>query len=280
MSHLIFDPASPTQTRKILAQMGAAPNRTLGQNFLIDGDALDQIAAAANLEKTDEVLEIGPGLGALTVRLLPQIARLVAIEKDRKYAQFLTEKLAKQPFRLIDADALDVAWEDLGLPDGAKIVANLPYGISKPMLRRIVEDWRPHLKSATVLVQREVAQRLVAPPNTTEYGPLSIMCALYCRAHIALSIAPEAFLPSPKVFSSVIHLEMLEKPTIELQNERRFWTVVRAAFGQRRKTLNNTLKALAPREILVAAFEKLEIDPQRRGETLSLAEFAGLSERI
>ena len=280
MPHLIFDPATPTQTRKILAEMGAAPNRTLGQNFLIDGDALDGIAQAGPLEKTESGLEIGPGLGSLTVRLLARAGNVVAIEKDRKYAQFLTEKLANQPFRLIDADALDVAWHDLGLPDGAKIVANLPYFISKPMLRRIVEDWRPHLKSATVLVQREVAQRLIAAPNTSEYGPLSIMTALYCRAEIAFNIAPEAFLPAPKVVSSVIHLEMLATPSIELKNEKRFWLIVRAAFGQRRKTLGNTLKPLAPREVLVGAFEKLGIDPQRRGETLSVAEFAGLSELI
>jgi 16S rRNA (adenine1518-N6/adenine1519-N6)-dimethyltransferase len=276
---LKYDPSNPDVVRSVLLDLGAAPNRTLGQNFLIDAPALDAIVQAANVQTNDVILEIGPGLGALTVRLLKASNHVTAIEKDRKYAEFMRRKL--KSLTLIEADALDLAWEDLNLPDqGVKIVANLPYSISKPILRRFVEDWRPYLHSATILVQREVANRLVAPANTKEYGPLSIMTALYCRTTKVFDIPPTSFVPPPNVMSTVVHMEMLPEPTIALRDEKRFWTTVRAAFSQRRKTLGNTLKPLAPKEKLARAFENSAIDPMRRGETLSPQEFATLTESI
>ena len=278
-SPLKYDPANPDVVRSVLASLGAAPNRTLGQNFLVDAPSLERIAARAALQNDDVALEIGPGLGALSVRLLRDCGRVVAIEKDRKFAEFLRGKLKKLELR--EGDALDFAWADRDLPDaGVKLVANLPYSISKPILRRFLEDWRPYLRSATVLIQREVAARLVARPSSKEYGPMSIMAALYCRAECVFDIAPQAFLPPPNVVSTVVHLEMLGAPSLALRDEKKFWTTVRSGFSQRRKTLGNTLKPLAPREKLAAAFEAAQIDPARRAETLSPAEFAKLSEAI
>lgn len=279
-SPLEFDPARLGVAREILDLLGAAPNRTLGQNFLVNAGALDKICATAQLEKSDAVLEIGPGLGALTVRLLRDAQRVVAIEKDAKFSAFLTRQFAPRPFRLLEGDALAIAWDELELPDGAKIVANLPYSISKPMLRRVYEEWRPHLQSATLLVQREVALRMTAQPGTREYGPLSIMASLYSQTKRAFDIAPGSFFPPPEVTSSIIHARFLETPALELRDEKRFWLVVRAAFAQRRKTLNNTLKAVAPKDVLTGAWQQTGIDPMRRGETLSLPEFGALCDAI
>ncbi|RYG70900.1 ribosomal RNA small subunit methyltransferase A [bacterium] len=278
---LAYDPADIDVAREVLTSLGAAPNRTLGQNFLIDAAALDRIPQVAKLEKTDSILEVGPGLGALSVRLLRDGGQVVAIEKDRAFAAFMRNKLRGEHWKLVEGDALDVQWSDLSLPEtGVKLVANLPYSISKPMLRRILEDWRPHFTSATVLVQREVADRLIGAPGSREYGPMSIMAGLYAKVHKAFDILPEAFLPPPEVVSTVVHIEMLSEPSLTLKNEKFFWQVVRAAFAQRRKTLGNTMKVIAPKDTLTPVFEALNIDPMRRGETLSIEEFGALSDAL
>lgn len=275
-----YDPASPASTRSILRELGAAPNRTLGQNFLINSGALDRIVSTAQLNKDDAVLEIGPGLGALTTRLLENAAQVCAIEKDPQFLELLGTKLPA--LHLVPGDALKVGWEELQLPESnVKVVANLPYSISKPMLRRLMEEWRPHLQSATLTVQKEVAERIVALPNTSAYGPMAIMCALHGKAHKVFDIAPGSFLPPPEVISSVVHIQMLETPSIEIADEKWFWSVVRAAFGQRRKQLGNTLRAVqSDKAKLSAALQASKIDPQRRGETLSLPEFAHLAAQL
>ena len=279
-TYLEFDPSRLSTAREILELLGAAPNKTLGQNFLVNAGALDKIVATAQLSPDDTVLEIGPGLGALSVRLLNGSRSVVAIEKDAKFAAFLGRQFAQQPFTLIHGDALDIAWDELNLPDASKIVANLPYSISKPMLRRIYEEWRPHLQSATLLVQREVALRMIAQPGTREYGPLSIMAHLYSQTKRVFDIAPGSFFPPPEVTSSVIHAQFLETPALELRDEKRFWVVVRAAFSQRRKTLGNTMKPLASREKLAEVWQTTGIDPMRRGETLSIEEFGALTDAL
>jgi 16S rRNA (adenine1518-N6/adenine1519-N6)-dimethyltransferase len=285
-SEINFDPATRSATRAILETIGTAPNRTLGQNFLTDKNALDRIIALADLKESDCVLEIGPGLGALTCRLVQSAGQVVAIEKDKNLAQFLPSQFLqstlKAQFSLIEGDALTADWSALGLPDeNVKIVANLPYSISKPFLRRVYEEWRPQLATATLMLQKEVAQRLVAAPNTSAYGPMAIMAALYGETKIAFHLSPGAFWPPPEVSSSVVQIRLLQTPSIELEDETFFWQVVRAAFGQRRKQLINTLRAVvADKGVLQAALETSDIDPQRRGETLSLQEFAALSKNL
>lgn len=280
MSSLSYDPASPAATRALLRELGASPNRTLGQNFLINLGALDRIIKTGRLEKTDAVLEIGPGLGALTTRLVQSARQVCAIEKDPQFLELLSAKLPS--LCLVPGDALKVNWENLQLPEAnVKVVANLPYSISKPMLRRLMEEWRPHLQSATLTVQKEVAERMVAAPNTSAYGPMAIMCALHGKAEKVFDIAPGSFLPPPEVTSSVVHIQMREVPSVEIGDENFFWAVVRAAFGQRRKQLGNTLRAVqGDKEKLGAALQASDIDTQRRGETLSLQEFATLAAQL
>jgi 16S rRNA (adenine1518-N6/adenine1519-N6)-dimethyltransferase len=280
--YLLYDPASPGVVNALLRDLGTAPNRTLGQNFLVNKGALDRIVQTANVEPGDAVLEIGPGLGALTCRLVADAGQVVAIEKDPHFIDLLTTKMPAPNFQLVRGDALKVSWQDLGLPElGVKVVANLPYSVSKPLLRRILEEWRPHLQSATVMVQREVADRLTAKAGTDAYGPMAIMAQLYCRARRVFDVSPGSFIPPPNVTSSVVHLEMLPTPSLELHDESFFWRVVTAAFGQRRKQLNNTLRAVQPdKSILAASLAACGIDGQRRGETLPLAEFAALAKAL
>ena len=277
-----FDPADTQAVRAALAELGHAPNRTMGQNFLVNRQARDRICDIADLTSTDHVLEIGPGLGSLSCELARRVGLAVAIEKDRAFADFLQSKLPPERFRLVEGDALRVGWDELGLPQsGVKVVANLPYSISKPILRRLLEEWRPHFASLTVMVQREVADRLTAAPDGEHYGPMAIMATLHARARRVFDLAPGSFLPPPNVTSSVVHLEVRETPAVELRDEAFFWRVIHAAFGQRRKQLGNTLRAVqSDREALAAALEACAINPQRRGETLSLEEFAALSHTL
>jgi 16S rRNA (adenine1518-N6/adenine1519-N6)-dimethyltransferase len=210
-------------------------------------------------------------------------AKLVsAVEKDRKFIDLLHEHMPAQNFQVIGGDALRVGWDELNLPDsGVKVVANLPYFISKPMLRRLLEEWRPHLQSLTILVQREVADRIVGLPATSAYSPMSIMSQLHGNPKRVFDVKPGSFLPPPNVTSSVVHIEVRQTPRVNLVDEAFFWRVVQAAFGQRRKQLANTLRAVvAQREILNETLKSVDIDPQRRGETLSLEEFAALSNHL
>lgn len=274
-----YDPASIPATRALLQEIGSAPNKTLGQNFLISGDVLDRIVKTAGLSSDDEVLEIGPGLGSLSCRLLQAARRVVAIEKDPQLVALLQRHLATPRLHLISGDALRVDWDELGLPpNDVRVVANLPYSISKPVLRRLLEEWRAHFSSLTLLLQREVADRLVAVPATPAYGPMALMTQLHGEAKRVFDVRPGSFWPAPSVTSSVVHINVRLTPRLHLNDERFFWLIVRAAFGQRRKQLGNTLRLLTPdREMLHRMLQEAQIDPMRRGETLSLEEFARLS---
>ncbi len=273
------DPATRGAARAILDGLGASPNRLLGQNFLTDKNAREKILVAAQLNSSDTVLEIGPGLGALTHRLVEESHCVVAVEKDRALYEYLQQGLSATNLNLICGDALQVEWSTLPLPDaGVKVLSNLPYSISKPFLRRVYEDWRPHLQSATLMLQREVAQRLVAAPSTPAYGPMAIMAQLWGETKIVFHLAPGAFWPPPEVSSSVVHIVLRSEPRVELPDEKFFWRVVRAAFSTRRKQLANTLReVVADKGVLTAAMQEIGIDPMRRGETLSLEEFAALA---
>ena len=278
----IFDPASAPATRALLREIGAVPNKTLGQNFLVNGQILDKIVSTAQVSVEDRVLEIGPGLGSLTCRLVRAARQVVAVEKDPPLRELLSKHLPAPNLTIIGDDALRVSWDALGLPDsGVKVVANLPYSISKPMLRRLLEEWRPHFSTLTILVQREVADRIVAQPATPEYGPMAIMAHLYSDAKRVFDVRAGSFIPPPNVLSSVVHIQIRAQPRLDLANEKFFWSVVRAAFGQRRKQLINTLRAVCDDDNrLQNALQSCDIDPKRRGETLSLQEFAALSQTI
>lgn len=278
----LFDSANPGRARELLDEMGVAPNKTLGQNFLVSAPILDRIVATSGITSEDAVLEVGPGLGALTCRLARLAERVVAVEKDGAFVDVLRRHLPLPNLHIHHGDALRVAYSDLMLPEsGVHVVANLPYFISKPIMRRFVEEWRPHLKTITVLVQREVADRLVAAPGTNAYGPMGIMCHLWGEAEKAFDVKPGSFLPPPNVTSSVVHIKLNQTPRAHLDNEAHFWRIITASFGQRRKQLGNTLKGVEnDKEKLLAWLEANKIDPMRRGETLSLDEFAALSNSL
>jgi 16S rRNA (adenine1518-N6/adenine1519-N6)-dimethyltransferase len=281
-SWIIYDPASAVATRALLNEIGAAPNRTLGQNFLISGTVLDRIVATAALSADDHVLEVGPGLGSLSCRLVRAAHSVVAIEKDAALLRLLQRHFPAPNFHLVGGDALKIAWDELRLPaHNVKVVANLPYSISKPMLRRLLEEWREHFESLTLLVQREVADRIVAVPGTSAYGPMAIMATLHTEAKRVFDVKAGSFLPAPNVLSSVVHLTVRDTPRLALRDEKFFWSVVRAAFGQRRKQLANTLRAVCgDQALLLSALQQCGIDSHRRGETLSLQEFADLSHSL
>lgn len=278
------DSASLATVRSILEDLDTSPNRTMGQNFLVNSNVLDHIVDTAKITKNDPLLEIGPGLGALTMRLARKGATLTAIEKDPQLLQWLQYQtwVIESKIHLIGADALKISWKDLALPEtNVKIVANLPYSVSKPLLRMILETWRPHLQSATVTVQREVAMRLVAAPGDSDWGAMSIMAKLYSKATRCFDIAPGSFWPAPKVTSSVVHLEILPEPSIPLVDEKLFWAIVRSAFSMRRKQLLNSLLPMAPsKEALKEILKASDIDPARRPQTLQLAEIANLTAAV
>lgn len=278
------DTASLATVRAILADLQTSPNRTLGQNFLVNANVLDRIVATANITNEDHVLEIGPGLGALTQRLIAKASTVAAIEKDPCLLRWLKCQswVLESNTKLIGADALKISWADTALPEeNVKIVANLPYSVSKPLLRNIMEPWRPHLQSATIMVQREVAQRLIAKPGDSDWGPMSIMAQLYSKATRCFDIAPGSFWPAPAVTSTVVHLELLKEPSISLVDEQLFWQIVRAAFSQRRKQLLNSLLPIIPDKITLNTILGIcLIDSSRRPQTLNIPELSRLSETI
>ncbi len=247
----------------------------LGQNFLYDPSILNRIIEASGVTADDTVVEIGPGPGRLT-RLLSEKARaVIAIELDQKLYERLGADLAELTnIELVHGDALKFNYEEIG---PFKVVANIPYYITTPIIFRLL-DARKSLKSMTLTIQKEVAERIVALPGKKDYGVLSIMIQYYARPELRFVIPKEAFRPVPKVDSAVIHMEMCEIPPVQVLDEKIFFRLVRTAFSQRRKTLSNSLKGLAedPKNVLTAA----GIDPRRRPETLNMQEFAKLADSI
>jgi len=278
------DTASLKAVRSILDDLQTSPNRMLGQNFLVNAATLNRIVATAALSPDDAVLEIGPGLGALTSRLAAAVAQTVAIEKDERLAHWLRCQswVHSTGATIIPGDALKIAWEETGLPmQSVKVVANLPYSVSKPLLRRILENWRPHLHSATIMVQKEVALRLTAKAGDGDWGPMGIMAGLYSDARRCFDIAPGSFWPPPAITSSVVHLALCPEPHVELTDEALFWKIVRAAFNMRRKQLLNSLQSLAgDKATLTQILNDCEISPDRRPQTVTIEEFARLAEQF
>lgn len=252
-----------------------AKKSRLGQNFLYDASILEKIIGAAGLSSEDTVVEIGPGPGKLTRLLAKRVQKVIAIELDERLHERLEGELAGiNNIELVQGDALEYPYENL---KDFKVVANIPYYITTPIIFKLLEH-RQHLKSITITVQKEIAERIVAGPGGKEYGRLSIMVQYFGRPEIKLMIPKEAFRPVPKVDSAVICIDIYWKPAVAVIDEKSFFTVVRTAFSHRRKTILNALKGLVPD--IKDKLLNLEIDPMRRPETLSLEEFARLSDRI
>jgi 16S rRNA (adenine1518-N6/adenine1519-N6)-dimethyltransferase len=247
----------------------------LGQNFLYDSSILTRIVSAAGLSPDDTVVEIGPGPGSLTRLLAGAAKKVVAIELDQDlYARLRAEFAGYRNVELIHGDAMKFAYENVGR---FKVVSNIPYYITTPIIFRLLEA-KGNLESMTLTIQKEVAQRIAAAPGGKDYGVLSIMVQYHAKPEMQFIIPKEAFRPAPKVDSAVLYMKMLEKPSVEVEDEKMFFRVVKTAFSQRRKTLSNSLKGFGRniKELLTAA----GIDPGRRPETLSLKEFAILADSL
>lgn len=276
--------ATPAGTARVLRAYGLRPRKRWGQHFLVSRRALDRILEAAGLTSADAVLEVGAGLGTLTVALAQRAGRVIAVEIDPALLPPLSAAVGVFPnVAVVHADILRVDPEALlsGATGPRKIVANLPYNVASPLIVSLLE--RPlGLERMVMTVQREVAQRLAAGPGTKDYGALSVAVQFRAQAEIVGRIPPSGFFPSPDVESAIVRLVVRPAPPVQVTDEAAFFRVVRAAFAQRRKTLRNTVAAVLalPPAQVEAACREAGIDPRRRGETLTLAEFAALTEAL
>ncbi|MBC2581274.1 16S rRNA (adenine(1518)-N(6)/adenine(1519)-N(6))-dimethyltransferase RsmA [Clostridium sp. DJ247] len=257
-------------------------SKSLGQNFLIDNSVLNDIVEGAEVNSEDFVIEIGPGVGTLTKELLKKAKRVCAIELDSELIPILNEELKEfDNFQLIHKDALKIDFKEIiGDEKSVKVVANLPYYVTTPIISKLLnEEYK--FKSLTIMIQKEVGERIAAKPNTKEYGALSILVQYYCNTEVIRRVSPASFIPRPKVDSIVIRLDKFDIPRVNVIDRELFFKIVRNSFNMRRKTLWNALKGLKlTSEAMEGAFIKARIDPKRRGETLSIEEFAKLSDCI
>lgn len=269
-----------SRTRQVLSDYGYRPVKRRGQNFLISESILEKIAAAAAIRPDETVVEIGPGPGNLTRRLVRAAKQVIAIEIEPELCAILKAELQADNLTLLETDALSVDFAQFA-PAGArlKVVANLPYNLTTPLLFKFIET--PAVFSELLLlVQKEVAQRISAGPGTKSYGILAVQTQLWAAAEIVFTVGPEAFRPQPKVSSALLRLHMRETLPAAPRDPEFFKRVVRAAFARRRKTLANSLAAEASgfsRLQILDALAQTEIDPRRRPETLTVAEFVKLA---
>ena len=270
-------------TKDVVQKYNFKFTKSLGQNFLTDQNVLDDIVNGSNVCEEDFVIEIGPGVGTLTKELLKKAKKVCAVELDSELIPILTEELKEFPnFELIHKDALKVDFNELiGEEKSVKVVANLPYYVTTPIIARLLKEGYK-FKSLTIMIQKEVAERIASEPNCKEYGALSILVQYYCDTEILRKVPPTCFIPQPKVDSIIIKLDRLDKPRVELKDEELFFKIVRQSFNMRRKTLRNAIKSLGDvaGDDIDKAFNDAGIDPRRRGETLSIEEFGKLADSV
>jgi 16S rRNA (adenine1518-N6/adenine1519-N6)-dimethyltransferase len=266
--------------------------KSLGQNFVTDPAVTEGIIEAAGAGPKDLVIEIGPGLGVITSKAAAGCGKLVAIEIDKKLLPILAETVGWQPNvkilneDILQADLAKIVEEERILPDGStaenvRLIGNLPYYITTPILNKLMA--LPGLfTSLTIMVQKEVAEKMMAAPGAKNYGVISIHVQYFCEIEYIMDVPKEVFLPQPKVDSSVLTLHVRKQPAVQPRDEELFFELVKAGFSQRRKTLSNSLTGVrgADRDTVVRALEAAGIDPKRRAETLSLEEFANVANRL
>lgn len=285
--------ASPAVIRSLMQRYGIAARKSLGQNFLIDTNIINKIVDAAELTPSDLVVEIGPGLGALTNKAAIRAGKVLAVEVDRGLIPVLAETLeGPGDVEVIQADALKVDFDRMVLEKSGghfgpgarayKLLGNLPYYITSPLLMRLLMG-RFNISLMIIMIQQEVAERLAAVPGSRDYGALSVAVQYFTEVKVLFKVPRTVFYPAPGVDSSVLRLTVRPSPAVAVRDEKVFFQVVRAAFGQRRKTLINSLANSGfgmDRETWLRALRQAGIDPARRGETLSLVEFAAISNNL
>ena len=284
------DIATPIRTKEILEKHGFSFKKSLGQNFLIDPNILRNITKYAELTKEHGAIEIGPGIGALTENLARASKKVVAYEIDQRLFPILDDTLA--PYDnvkiihndVLKADVGQMIEEEFAGVNDIMVVANLPYYVTTPIIMKLLEEHLP-IRGLVVMLQKEVAERISAKPGTKEYGSLSIAIQYFTRAEVVMIVPKTVFMPQPNVDSAVIRLLKRDEPAVKVKDESFFFTITRLSFAQRRKTLLNNLTNGLPngkekKESIVHALDRAGIDPTRRGETLSLEEFARLSDEL
>ena len=277
--------STPSKTKEIIEANRFAFKKNFGQNFLIDSNILDNIAACAGVTKEDCVLEIGPGIGSLTQVLAENAGQVVAVEIDNTLIPILKQTLAdydnieilNQDILKTDIDAI-IREKNDGRP--IKVVANLPYYITTPIIMDLLENER-HVDSITVMVQKEVADRMQVGPGSKDYGALSLAVQYYAKPYIVANVPPNCFIPRPNVGSAVIRLTRYQEPPVQVKDPKLMFKLIRASFNQRRKTLqnglNNSPEISFSKEEITKAIESLGVSPSVRGEALSLEQFAQLA---
>ena len=276
---------NPQNTIEVLQKYNFVFQKKFGQNFLIDTHVLDKIIGSAEITKEDVVLEIGPGIGTMTQYLACAAKKVIAVEIDKALIPILEDTLSEyENVRVINHDVLKVDIAKLAEEENGgkpiKVVANLPYYITTPIIMGLFENHVP-IKSITVMVQKEVADRMQVGPGTKDYGALSLAVQYYAKPYIVANVPPNCFMPRPKVGSAVIRLTRHAAPPVKVDNEKWMFDIIRASFNQRRKTLANGLsnsdKIDLPKDVITEAIVKLGKGESVRGESLSLEEFAALS---
>lgn len=274
-------------TKFLLRKYNISANKKLGQNFLIDDNIINEIINAANIEKDDLIIEIGPGLGTLTSKLLEKAGKVVAIELDERMINILKERfILYNNFELLNSDILKVdlheVINDNNEFNNVKIVANLPYYITTPIIMKLLED-KLNAKSVTVMVQKEVADRITAKPGEKLSGAITYSVNYYADAEKVVLVNKNCFIPAPSVDSEVIKLNIREKPAVEVKNEKIFFRLIKSSFMQRRKTLLNSLSnsgVFDNKDVIKNILEELDIDEKIRGEKLNLEQFAKISNLV
>lgn len=273
------------RTKEVLAKYNMSAKKKFGQNFLIDSHVLEGIVEAAGVTDDDLVLEIGPGIGSLTQYLAEAAGKVVAVEIDKTLLPVLADTLSEYDnVTVINEDILKVDLDEIVSENGGrpiKVVANLPYYITTPIIMKLFES-RARIESITVMVQKEVADRMAAGPGGKDYGSLSLAVGYYAKAVTVMDVPPSSFIPQPNVGSAVVNLSRYTEPRVKVQDEMRLFEIVRTAFNQRRKTLSNSLSNNpslgVSRQEVADAFLKMGVDEKARGEILTLEQFAELSD--
>lgn len=265
------------ETKMLLNQYGLRANKKLGQNFLINQEIIDDIVEKSEISKDDVVIEIGPGLGSLTKALLAKAKKVVAIELDPNMVDVLKGRFLNDNLEIIFGDVLKVDLNEIIKEEhSVKVVANLPYYITTPILMKLLEE-KYSFKSITVMVQKEVGERICSEPGTKEYGAITIAVNYYSLPHIIIDVPKENFLPSPEVDSCVVKLDILDEPPVKLKDEEIFFEIVRDGFNHRRKTISNSLSSgKQDKEKVIQVLNKLNIDEKLRAEDLTIEEFANI----
>lgn len=276
----------------VMRQFNIRPSKKLGQNFLIDTSVVKNIVDAAGVGKEDLVIEVGPGTGSMTGELASRAGRVVAVELDRSLINVLNHELRDfSNVEILNKDILKInlkediidrffASDSEFKPERVKVVANLPYYITTPVIMKFLEE-NPGIHTMVFMVQREVAERMAATPGGKEYGALSVAVQYYSRPEFILEVPPESFVPRPEVYSTVIRLNIYDKPPVKVKDKNMFFKVVKASFGQRRKNLVNALSNSGyfdcSKDEIKQILNSMGIDENQRGETLTLEQFADLA---